>query len=635
MPAEVSAIRAGELKEIRAHGPRDTAVRGRMKAPRPSLREGLAVIEVDLASVTEHAGIRGRARSRARIVELGPRGDVVRPHGFAQFLCRGVAPPERVQVPGAVNVDGRGTVSVHDWIVRRPDGHGRCPRLRDVIEVRHVGEEVRRESLKADVRALAGRAVDRGGLVDVAEDRLIVPDAHAVIRSLHARTRVEVRRRGPHVFRGGARWVGPCGEYKEYGYEERESSPCGEGRGSRLPRFLAGGSRRTGHGHVFLKYHQPSVPRMRETTAYTMYAPETITSTSMISCTGDGALRPRSAIARARDHRRARDRLRRVHRVRRRFSHPRNGGLMVLQKNVAMTRAAGTSREKPGKAGTPALTARRALTLLIPVLLVLATWPYPASAATEYVWTTTADFDSGSSVQGTDYGVGIGYDQPIFGYISKPSAIYSAARQRTYVGFQVFTTYLLAYMTYFDHVTKAWATPVAVGPTYDPLVDGHGAPSIYIDGAGYLYSFWGSHATAQKLSKSVRPHDISAWTQLNDPCSAPCTSTYPSVFSYGGKIYFYHRQAFAQGGPWRFHTSTNGGVTWTVGTDFLQFPGMDGAYFGGHIQEGSSLWYSFAKYQDSDATRRNVYTCRWDLTTDVQYGVDGTNLGATVNLTDR
>ena len=277
---------------------------------------------------------------------------------------------------------------------------------------------------------------------------------------------------------------------------------------------------------------------------------------------------------------------------------------------------------------------RRALTLLIPVLLVLATWPYPASAATQYTWTTTADFDSGSSVQGTDYGVGIGYDQPIFGYISKPSAIYSAARQRTYVGFQGFTTYLLAYMTYFDHVTKAWATPVAVGPTYDPIVDGHGAPSIYIDGAGYLYSFWGSHATAQKLSKSVRPHDISAWTQLNDPCSAPCTSTYPSVFSYGGKIYFYHRQAFAQGGPWRFHTSTNGGVSWTVGTDFLQFPGTDGAYFGGHIQEGSSLWYSFAKYEDATSARRNIYTCRWDLTTDIQYGVDGTNLGATVNLTE-
>src|SRR3990170_5323959 len=189
-----------------------------MKAPRPALHEGLTVIEVDFVSVAEHARIRGRARSRARIVELGPRGDIVRPYGLAELLRRGVAPPERVQVPGAVDVDGRRAVSVHEWIVRRPDGHGRCPRLRDMIEVRHVGEEIRREPLKADVRALAGRAVDRGGLGDITEDRLIVPDAHAVIRSLHARARVEVRRRGPHVFRGGARWVGPCGEYKEYGY---------------------------------------------------------------------------------------------------------------------------------------------------------------------------------------------------------------------------------------------------------------------------------------------------------------------------------------------------------------------------------------------------------------------------------
>src|SRR3990167_9664589 len=125
MPAEVSAIRAGELKEIRAHGPRDTAVRGRMKAPRPSLREGLAVIEVDLASVAEYARICGRARGRAWIVELGPRGDVVRPHGLAELLRRGVASPERVQVPGAVNVDGRRTVPVHQRILRRPAGHGR------------------------------------------------------------------------------------------------------------------------------------------------------------------------------------------------------------------------------------------------------------------------------------------------------------------------------------------------------------------------------------------------------------------------------------------------------------------------------------------------------------------------------
>src|SRR3990172_7243296 len=263
MPAEVGAIRAGELEEIRAHGPRDAPVRGRVKAPRPSLCERLTVIEVDLASVAEHAGIRGRARSRARIVELGPRGDVVRPHGLAEFLCRGVAPPERVQVPGAVHVDGRGTVSVHDWIVRRPDGHGRCPRLRDVIEVRHVGEEVRREPLKADVRALAGRAVDRGGLGDVPEDRLIVPDAHSLIRSLYARARVEVRRRGPRILRGGARRVGPCGEY-EYEYEEN-------GTGS-----------------------HPSVPRIKETTTKMMYAADTITITSMNSWTGDGAPRLKS-----------------------------------------------------------------------------------------------------------------------------------------------------------------------------------------------------------------------------------------------------------------------------------------------------------------------------------------------------
>src|SRR3989337_1807953 len=191
-----------------------------MKAPRPALHEGLTVIEVDFVSVAEHARIRGRARSRARIVELGPRGDIVRPHGLGELLRRGVTPPDRVQVPGTVNVDGRRAVSVHERIVRRPDGHGRCPRLRDMIEVRHVGEEVRREPLKADVRALASRAVDRGWLGDVAEDRLIVPDAHAVIRSLDARARVEIRRRGPYILRGGARWVGPRGEYKEYVYDE-------------------------------------------------------------------------------------------------------------------------------------------------------------------------------------------------------------------------------------------------------------------------------------------------------------------------------------------------------------------------------------------------------------------------------
>src|SRR3972149_2405802 len=222
-----------------------------MKAPRPALHEGLTVIEVDFVSVAEHARIRGRARSRARIVELGPRGDIVRPYGLAELLRRGVTPPERVQVPGPVNVEGRRAVSVHERIVCGSDGHGCCPRLRDMIEVRHVGEEVRREPLKADVRALAGGAVNGRGLGDVAEDRLIVPDAHTVIRSLDARARVEIRRRGPHVFRGGARWVGPCGADKEYGYEEREGSPH---------------AARAGHGHFQpTKYRHLSLRPPHET----------------------------------------------------------------------------------------------------------------------------------------------------------------------------------------------------------------------------------------------------------------------------------------------------------------------------------------------------------------------------------
>lgn len=281
---------------------------------------------------------------------------------------------------------------------------------------------------------------------------------------------------------------------------------------------------------------------------------------------------------------------------------------------------------------------KKAHILVIIIIAAFFLIPSNVSASGQRIYTSTADFDAGNkSDPGGQWFTNIGADQPTFAYISHPSAYHVSSSfygiDRTYVGFQSFTTYLQAFVTFYDHQTKAWASPVAVGPVYDvDLVDGHGAPAIWVDDAGYVYAFWGSHATNQKLSRTTNAFDISTWTQLSDPSTV---STYPNVFAYNGVLYFVHRDGFAQGGDWVYQTSTNRGATWSSKNIIFDSVFPDGAYFGGFKLYGSKVYYAWSKFVSAEfplhLARRNMYSCYWDLSTNHQFGIDGFDIGTSIN----
>lgn len=272
--------------------------------------------------------------------------------------------------------------------------------------------------------------------------------------------------------------------------------------------------------------------------------------------------------------------------------------------------------------------------IVILVLLGLSALPLlpVVRGSTTKTWTTTADFDAGTKLdlgpQLTTYFANNGVDQPTLSFISSPTAIYVPAVKRTYTVWEGTSNYL-PYMTYYDHTTGLWATPVQVSNINPVSGDGHGSPAMWVDSSGYIWVFWGSHNSAQKLAISTEPYSISSWTMKAD--AAPFAS-YPHLFEYGGYVYFMYRLGNLS---WTWEKSNDRGASWVAGNVFLVFVGgVNGWYLYHHELFGSRLYYTMVQLQEPSEYRFGVYVCYWDLSNDHQYGVDGADLGPAISVAE-
>lgn len=282
----------------------------------------------------------------------------------------------------------------------------------------------------------------------------------------------------------------------------------------------------------------------------------------------------------------------------------------------------------------------KSLTFVIVLFVILTTFTsINVEADSTVIFTSTNDFDAGNkSDPGQDYFVSNSVDQPTYSFISKPSAIYSSVVDRTYIAYQGGTNFL-PYIVYYSHSSRQWVSPVQVNDTNPVSGDGHGAPSLWIDSSGYIYVFYGAHATRMQLKRSTNPYDISSWVLLNSPTPGTPPSnqaTYPHLFEFSGYIYFFYRQGTSVGGDWGFKRSNDRGVTWSTFTNILDFGG-DGAYISDtiFIPSQNRVYYSFVwDNRGGDGKRHNAYVCYWDLITNTQYGINGANLGSQVTLSE-
>jgi len=263
----------------------------------------------------------------------------------------------------------------------------------------------------------------------------------------------------------------------------------------------------------------------------------------------------------------------------------------------------------------------------------------PGAAFTTVTFTSTADFDAGKVDPGTEYITDQGIDAPFYSVLSQPSAMYFNGR--TYVTYTSSGLYL-PNVTYYDHASGSWATPVAARESNPNVGDGHSAPSMYITPDGYIHIFCCSHFSTIFHRRSAQPQDISSWVDMPNVTTL---ATYPSSFYYANRLYFLYR-----GGPsccdspvsWRWRYTTDGGATWTAPTEFINLGAnatgiFRGLYVNHFTLSGSKLWYSFVHVNPDAITvglRQDVYVAYWDLTTNKQHSVSGVDLGASVNLTE-
>ena len=252
-----------------------------------------------------------------------------------------------------------------------------------------------------------------------------------------------------------------------------------------------------------------------------------------------------------------------------------------------------------------------------------------AAAETIFTYTSTSDFDGGDKNDpGTSYAADNGVDQPTYGFISVPAAMYHAATQRTYIVWQGASSFS-PYITYYDHVTGLWTTEVqvAVAPAGQ---DGHGAPSMTIDNDGYIYVFYGSHSNAQKAARSALPNGISSWVAMTDP---EAVSTYPNLIYYNENIYYFYRNADGFGGHWAWRKSSDKGATWSAEVSVIIPAGLNGQYIGGWAREGTRLYWGWTRFIAGTGLR-NVYSCYFDMADELMYSVAGVSLGASVDTTE-
>jgi len=215
----------------------------------------------------------------------------------------------------------------------------------------------------------------------------------------------------------------------------------------------------------------------------------------------------------------------------------------------------------------------------------------------------------------------------------RPQAIrYVGTNDRTYIVYNDvgFDPNIL----YYDHTTGTLSSAVQIAES--PIDDHHSAASLLIDQNGYLHVFYGAHNSALKHAKSDNPEDISSWTVQADVDSE---ATYPIArVADDGTIYVFFRGRITglDGRIESMRVSNDNGATWGPRKDIIDFSSdyNDGVYHGQVILGSESptqfIHIIWTWFDESAATRHNVYYAYSPDGGDTWYAKNGTDLGATI-----
>jgi len=214
-----------------------------------------------------------------------------------------------------------------------------------------------------------------------------------------------------------------------------------------------------------------------------------------------------------------------------------------------------------------------------------------------------------------------------------PQAVYCQELNRTYIVY--FGKNYEINITYFDHDTGMWASPVTIDTIPQ---DVHLAPAMIINNSGYIYVWYGSHNSVSELAISNNPHDISSWTLTT---WGP-QMTYPLIVKLtNGTIFVFYRDYDGfNDRSYCYKISYDGGNTWTDETEFIQTVdgGLGEVYLGDvfydpYMNRLHFVWVD-AKHIESSDIRRDVFYAYMNLSNRHIYDIEGNDVGITVNYTE-
>jgi hypothetical protein len=222
---------------------------------------------------------------------------------------------------------------------------------------------------------------------------------------------------------------------------------------------------------------------------------------------------------------------------------------------------------------------------------------------------------------------------PGWDVISGPQALYLPSVGKTIVAwcFVGLGSRKGVHVAAYDHASGTWSERYTAG-NFVLANDDQGHPALARDSDGYLYCFFGSHATPQRWSVSVNPDDISAWTQESVLSG---DASYPKIVFVGSTLYLFNRNDNDLSNRKlvvRTATPSAGVASFGAGTTLVDFGANSRVFQTESHVIGSEIHFAVTKSDAADTTRTGVYYFVYRTTTGALANFDGSTVTASGSL---
>lgn len=217
-----------------------------------------------------------------------------------------------------------------------------------------------------------------------------------------------------------------------------------------------------------------------------------------------------------------------------------------------------------------------------------------------------------------NYFADTGSTWPWYGDTDHP-AIYFADTNMTWFAWETnFGNKRYVFVQTYNNATAAWSTVYFAGTQNSLTDDDHGASiSIQRDSEGYVYIFYGCHATAIQWAVTTSPNDPSAWTQKTQIAG---TFTYPWLDVIGTDLLLFARgydSGADEDGEYSIKIATGvtgGNPSFGAATILIQFGTSARVYSGNHIVVGNEVYIPFTYADNGNTYRQDVYFAAYNKT---------------------